>query len=242
MKILDIHIEPQPNGVTCGPTCLHAIYHYLGNTLTLNEVIQQVSYLENGGTLAVLLGCHALTLGYQVTLHSLNMYILDPTWIALDKQALLHKLNEQITRSKNPKIITTTKAYCQFLELGGTICFSEITEAQLARYIDNNIPLLSGVNSTYLYTSMRDYTGAQDQVVYDEFLGEPTGHFVVLRGCDTENHKLFIADPYAPQSLSTTHYYDVSFAHWLHAHLLGISTYDTELLAIENSVSGKATS
>jgi len=232
---IDLLMNAQPDGITCGPTCLHAIYRFYKAKISLEEVIEKVSYLENGGTLAVLLGCHALEQGYQAKLHSLNLYVLDPSWINFSSHLLLEKLRHQALHSKNKKVITMTNAYIRFLELGGTISFTEINEDLLCAYFEKNIPLLSGVNATYLYQNMRDYTGEDNQVVYDEFLGEPTGHFLILRGYDKEQRKLFVADPYLPHPLSQMHYYAVPFSRWLHAHLLGAMTNDAELLAIHRS-------
>ena len=60
---LKLDILPQPDNMTCGPTCLHALYRYYGDDLLLEDVIEQVPSLEGGGTLAVLLACHALRRG-----------------------------------------------------------------------------------------------------------------------------------------------------------------------------------
>ena len=38
--MIELNIRTQPNDETCGPTSLHAIYHYYGKTITLNEVIE----------------------------------------------------------------------------------------------------------------------------------------------------------------------------------------------------------
>ena len=33
-------ILPQPDGTTCGPTCLHAVYQHYGDKLSLDRVIR----------------------------------------------------------------------------------------------------------------------------------------------------------------------------------------------------------
>ena len=78
---------------------------------------------------------------------------------------------------------------------------------------------------------MRDYTSDDNQVVYDEWLGTPTGHFVVVSGYQ-KHEQLAIADPYAPHTLSNTSYYTIPYSHWLYSHLLGCMTYDAEFVAI----------
>lgn len=59
-KPLQLDILTQPDDTTCGPTCLHAVYDYYGDRLPLDQVIGEAGRLEDGGTIAVLLGCHAL--------------------------------------------------------------------------------------------------------------------------------------------------------------------------------------
>jgi hypothetical protein len=56
----DFAIEAQPDGTTCGPTCLHAVYRYFGDAIELAQVVREVPRLEEGGTLGGLLGVHAL--------------------------------------------------------------------------------------------------------------------------------------------------------------------------------------
>jgi hypothetical protein len=57
---LGFDINAQPDEVTCGPTCLQALYQYYKDTTPLNQVIREVKQLKSGGTLAVMLGNHAL--------------------------------------------------------------------------------------------------------------------------------------------------------------------------------------
>ena len=43
---LPIRILPQPDEITCGPTCLHAIYNYYGDEIPLERVIAEVPMLD----------------------------------------------------------------------------------------------------------------------------------------------------------------------------------------------------
>ena len=231
--MLDLAMATQPDGVSCGPTCLQAIYQYYADPLSLTETIQEVPMLDTGGTLAILLGCHALRRGYQATLYSFNLKVLDPTWMVDSASLLIDKLRLQLTKTGDDKVKVLTQAYLKFLELGGKLQFGEISFDLIRTYLDRQIPLLSGVSATYLYKNMRDYTSEDNQVVYDEWLGAPSGHFVVIRGYESDSQQLYIADPYQPHPLSLDNYYTVDFLHWLHALLLGVITNDAELLAIE---------
>ncbi len=42
---LHFEIQPQPNNTTCGPTCLHAVYRYLGEEIPLLQVIEETQVL-----------------------------------------------------------------------------------------------------------------------------------------------------------------------------------------------------
>ena len=79
MKVqLNLTIRPQPNDETCGPTCLHALYRYYGDDLPLSKVIEEVPTLPGGGTLSVLMACHALRRGYRATIYTYELQLFDP--------------------------------------------------------------------------------------------------------------------------------------------------------------------
>ena len=50
---LNFDIKAQPDEVTCGPTCLHALYQHYDNNISLKQVIQEKKKKKTGGTLAV---------------------------------------------------------------------------------------------------------------------------------------------------------------------------------------------
>ena len=78
---IKLDILPQPDDYTCGPTCLHAVYNYYGDKISLLKVIEEVPTLYSGGTLAVMLGCHALQRGYKASIYSYNLELFDPSWL-----------------------------------------------------------------------------------------------------------------------------------------------------------------
>jgi hypothetical protein len=89
---LAFEILPQPDSESCGPTCLQAVYRYFGDEMPLEQVIAECIRLEEGGTLAVLLGCHALRRGYDATIYTYNLQVFDPTWFHPERQPLSEKL------------------------------------------------------------------------------------------------------------------------------------------------------
>jgi hypothetical protein len=221
----------QPDDTTCGPTCLHSVYEYYGDTISLQQVINEVKSLKGGGTLAVLLGNHALQRGYKATIYTYNLHIFDPTWFA-EKRTLAEKLKAQATIKNDDKLFFSTQGYLEFLERGGTLLFEDLTIVLIRKFLKKSIPILTGLSSTYLYRSVRENP---DNNLDDNIAGTPTGHFVVLCGYDKEKREVLVADPYKLNPVSQDQYYMVSIARLLGAVLLGILTHDANLLIIEPS-------
>jgi len=230
MKVrLPYSILPQPDDSTCGPTCLHSLYHYYGEQISLSQVIDQVQMLEEGGTLAVQLACHALQRGYQATIYTYKLQLFDPSWLLPEGPDLRERLQQQMAFKKDEKLQTASKAYLQFLDLGGELRLEDLTPSLLRRYVKRQIPVITGLSSTYLYRTPREFGPNCD---YDDIRGEPTGHFVVLSGYNKESRTLQIADPLLPNPVASSQLYDVNIDRVLCAILLGVLTYDANLLII----------
>ncbi len=228
---LDIRMLPQPDDISCGPTCLQAVYRYLGRRMDLGQIITEVPGLPEGGTLAVSLGNHALRLGYRARLYSYHLKIFDPSWRGLDSAALVGKLQAQLQHKHGKKFQEASRAYIRFLELGGEIAFDDLRPRLLDHAFDAGLPVLTGLSATYLYDSCREYTNRHNRAVYDDLRGEPTGHFVVL--CGREGRKVRVADPFIGNPLAEeSHYYDVGMDRLIRAILLGVMTYDANLLVL----------
>ncbi len=229
--MLQIKIKNQPNDTTCGPTSLHAVYKYYGDKISLKEVVSQVTYFNDGGTLAVFLACHALERGYNVKLYTYNLNVFDPTWFK-NNVDIISKLKEQYYYKRNKKLKIVSKAYIRFLEMGGKIRYDELIPSLLKKYFEKGIPILTGLSATYLYQSKRESTIKNNRLKYDDVKGYPMGHFVVLCGYDEEKKHVVIADPYTNHPFNSN-YYSVKVSRLINSILLGIVTYDSILLIIE---------
>jgi hypothetical protein len=225
---LHLDILPQPNDSACGATCLNAIYRYFGDENSLTELIGEVEHLEEGGTLGVLLGQHALKQGYRVTIYNYNLEVFDPTWFDIDSKQLQEKLKSQIRAKQKPRLNRAAKAYLDFLAQGGEIRFTDLTPDLIRRYLKKSVPVLAGLSSTYLHRSAREY--GENQV--DDVQGFPVGHFVVLCGYDPKARRVLVADPYLPGLIANSQYYEVDIFRLINAILLGVLTYDANLLII----------
>ena len=226
----EVRILPQPTDESCGPTCLQAVYNYYEDTIGLDELIGSVKSVDGGGTLAVMLGNHALKRGYQASIYTYNLQVFDPTWFQKPTD-VTSKLREQRRHKKNPKMNLAIEEYLQFLELGGVLKFEELTANLLRKILKKETPILTGLSATYLYQSARELP---DTNQYDDVKGHPTGHFVVICGYDEKERKVLIADPLKPNPISETEqYYHVPIQRLLNSVLLGIVTYDANLLIIQ---------
>ncbi len=230
---LYLDISPQPDDTTCGPTCLHAIYRYFDDPIGLNRVVSEVTDLEGGGTLAVYLACHALRRDYKATIYTYNLKLFDPTWFATNGPDISEKLRLQLRYKDDDALFNTaTHAYLKFFELGGKLRFQALTPGLIRKYLKREVPVLTGLNATYLYNSSREYV-ADDHLVYDDIRGESTGHFVVLAGYDKMSRNVLIADPLKPNPVSAHQQYQVDIYRLVCSIMLGIVTYDDNLLIIE---------
>jgi len=226
---LHLDISKQPDDTTCGPACLHSVYEYYGDSISLEQVINEVKSLKGGGTLVVLLANHALRRGYRATIYTYNLHVFDPTWFTR-KEDISEKLKAQATIRNDDKLSFATQGYLEFLENGGKLLFEDLTIGLIRHFLKKSIPILTGLSSTYLYRSERENP---DNNLDDNIAGSPTGHFVVLCGYDRNKREVLVADPYKMNPVPGDHYYMVSIARLLGAVLLGILTHDANLLIIE---------
>lgn len=93
--------------------------------------------------------------------------------------------------------------------------------------------MLSGLSATYLYRSSREFADEAGNSVYNDVRGYPMGHFVVLCGFTDDLQHVVVADPYPENPYFKNNYYEVGLSHLLSSIMLGMSTFDANLLAIE---------
>jgi hypothetical protein len=229
--VLGFDIQAQPDEVTCGPTCLQALYQYYGEKVSLNQVIREVKSLKTGGTLAVMLGNHALKRGYKAHIYTYNLNVFDPTWFKRPSRKIVQYLKQQMSfKNKRRKLQVASHAYIKFLEAGGELKYSELDAALIKKYLKRSVPILTGLSATYLYGTPREIPQYD---TYDSIKGEPAGHFVVISGYDEEKDCVYLSDPMEPNPMGQGQVYSVSFARLINSIMLGIVTYDANLLVIE---------
>ena len=222
-------VEPQPDDVTCGPACLHGVYRHFGDEVPLEQVIADIHTLDRGGTLDVFLANHALKRGYDAKILTYNLDLFDPSWFSLPNEALRERLAAQAEVKPWRRLQAATRGYDEFLRLGGKLELRDLEPKLLRQQLDRG-PVIAGLSASYLYRAVRDIpeTNADDDV-----RGEPVGHFVVLTGHRRDAREILIADPLEGNPLVRSRYYAVQVQRLIGAILLGVMTYDANLLVIE---------
>lgn len=225
---LRLEIQEQPDDTTCGPTALHAVYRFHNDPIGIDRVVAEVPRLGNGGTLAVMLGCHARRRGYDATIYTYNLQMFDPSWFR-PRVDLADRLTRQARAKAGGRLEAATRSYLEFLEIGGRIRFEELTPQLLRRILASGLPILTGLSATYLYRASRELDASNEP---DDVAGQPVGHFVVLSGYDAAKGTVIVSDPYGSNPMSKTRHYHMSVPRVIGAIFLGVLTYDANLLVL----------
>jgi len=215
------------------------VYRYFGDSVPLPRIIEEIPQLEDGGTLAVVMACHALQRGYQATIYTYNVHVFDPTWFRPNTDSLVERLETQRKSAELPRLQMACSEYLDFLRLGGKLRMEDLTSELIRRFLKNSTPILTGLSATYLYRAKREF--GRDSVP-DDVRGSPVGHFVVLCGYDQSNRTVLVADPLQPNPLANEPMYAVEIDRVKNAILLGIVTHDANLLIIEPRTNRKRAS
>ncbi len=180
--------------------------------------------------LAVMMGNHALARGYQATIYTYNLNVFDPTWFNLSPHKMILNLKRQMQhKSKRRKLVVASRAYIRFIEAGGKLLYAELDETLIKSYLKKSVPIMAGLSATYLYGTPREISANNK---YDSVKGVPVGHFAIINGYDEGSNNVYLADPMNPNPLKSQ-YYNVTFDRLINSIMLGIVTYDANILIIE---------
>src|SRR5664279_1068494 len=124
---LPVEMLLQPDEITCGPTCLHAIYRYWGRNEPLQDVIERTAKLGRGGTVAVFLACDALQQGFQATIYTFNLTVFDPSWFGGKVNIRERLLLQRAEKSHDQRVQEVTASYIEFLRLGGRLRLTDLS-------------------------------------------------------------------------------------------------------------------
>lgn len=191
----------------------------------------------------MMLGRDALNRGYGAKIYTYNVDMFDPTWFdesrspaeAQSRKQTNERLSSFIRKQKyakshDRKLQVASDAYLEFLALGGEILFRDLTPQLIRGYLEKGTPVLTGLSATYLYRTAREMADTNE---FDSISGTPSGHFVVIAGMDREKKSLLVADPFDLNPFVEGNYYWIETHRVISSILLGILTYDANLLVIE---------
>jgi hypothetical protein len=179
--------------------------------------------------LAVQLARHALRRGWRAQIYTYNLQVFDSTWFHDPRPDLRARLSDQAGAESKRKLRFATEAYLEFLELGGQVDMRDLTADFLAEVMEQDAPVLTGLSSTWLYRASRE-VGVEP--VDDDVRGVPQGQVVVLLGWEEQLRHVFVADPLRSNPFSAAPVYSVDVDRLIAAILLGIVTYDANLLVL----------
>lgn len=227
---LPVSIHHQPDATTCGPTSLHALYAYYGDSISLEQVIEEIRTVPGGGTVGVHLALHALRRGYQADMWICNVAHWDPTWFQTrtDIGAKLEARARAKGLLDDPRYGPMVRAVREYLARDGRTHWRALTPHALGSVLKQGHPILAGTNGTYLYQSARETLEGVDDV-----RGDPFGHFVVICGYHSPTRTVSIADPLKDNPMTGTKYYQADVHRLIGAIYLGAFTDDGNLLVIQ---------
>jgi len=226
---LQFTVPQQPDDESCGITCLQAVYKHYGFETSAEALKHQVVHWQKtGGTVGVNLARHALAHDFSAEIYTYNIKVFDPTWSELPKETLLAKLKLRQKRVRSSRQKKEISFYLDFIKHGGTLRFDDLNEELFRRLLASQRPVICGLSATYLYQSVRELSNNQE----NDVLGQPVGHFVVVSAYNAETHEVQIHDPLRRHPLSATGTYSLPFQKFSNAVMLGILTYDANLVVI----------
>jgi hypothetical protein len=153
--------------------------------------------------------------------------MFDPSWFDGGSD-IADRLRWQLKHKGGVRRAAATKAYLRFLAGGGRIRYRVMRPELIAGYLRRGIPVLTGLSATYLYGCARE-----TEKDYDNLRGVPQGHFVVLSGWDARRRTVEVADPLQDNPLHGRCQYTVGMDRVIGAILLGIVTYDANLVTLQ---------
>lgn len=233
LKRAKLSIIPQPTETSCGPTCLKAIYDHYGLDIPLPQLIQEIASLEEGGTLMCTLANHALRRGFSTTIYTYNLEVFDPTWFPAHSETIIEKLKLRKQIKSKKKLQYACQNYIEYFTLGGKMKMEDLNPGLIRSYLKEGMPILTGLSSTYLYREKRALFNGQNHTP-DDVAGNPDGHFVIMESYNPDNKMVSVLDPYSMNPYSAKLQYELPLDRLINAILLGIITYDANLLIIKN--------
>ena len=178
------------------------ILNFYGINKSIKDIQKEVPvYIsKNGKPLGTSLGhiaAYFATLGFSVTLHTVDVEIFDQSWGKISQKKLIENLKKRRpfvkhARYDNDALDVIFDGYLSLLKLGGNIKLPLLNK----KYIENllaNGPVYAVVSYNFLNSSPKFSLDKHNKLTEDSIKGEPATHAIVLAGLNED--KFLIVDP-----------------------------------------------
>lgn len=203
----------QPTNETCSQASLAMLFSYYSKSYSPQDIMRivPVNKDENGddwGTINQHLATWCLSQGYSVSMYSSDFQILDTSWMNLDLEEVVEKL-QSVKGHRNIPVLGKNfselyiQSYIDFIQAGGELHIEQFITTPLLDSLLKNGPILTCICMNPYYGNGRQGDGAAlRENVVDAVDGRLYNHSVVIHGKDDTGDYL-IADPWATPGMYT---------------------------------------
>ena len=175
---------------SCGPICLANIYDYLKINVGLKKILTDLKIENKTTTYVPQLALHLKSQGLNTTLISSTPYIVSPSWFNKSNLIIVERLEKYITFNKKNKWEKTIKYLITYLKNDGNLRIIDLTTKIIDHYLDDGYLIVCCLEESWIWGERK----VKVIVKFDDVLGAPRGHFIVLYGKDKSDY--FVSDPY----------------------------------------------
>lgn len=189
--------------VDCGPCSLLNVYEHFGLKEKLTTIKQRI-HVHANGTYAAQLAQDAMEQGLEVELLTSSGYLVDASWSDLPNQAIIKKLRRWVVENPDERWYRSALYLQYYLEAGGKFKIIDFSTKLIDSYLVQGHVILALVEDSWLWGKRK----IENSPVFDDILGAPRGHFVVVYGQVADEYK--ISDPYPTGLPNRTGLYSVN--------------------------------
>lgn len=200
-----INHQYQPTNTTCSPTALSMLLGYYGNEISVDDVSAKVPQVKNKkgedfGTINQQMATWCKSLGFDVTLYTADVQVIDQSWSKLSQNEVVERLEARKAGLKVPSLgelwnTAYCEAYIEFIQSGGELHIVNAITSKLLYELLEDGPVLPCLSFDTLYGKGRTSNIGEKETKPDDVNGKAWNHSVVIYGNDDEGNFL-VADPW----------------------------------------------
>lgn len=200
----------QPTNNSCSQSALAILLSFFGQNYAPEDIMAKIPVNKNDkgediGTINQHLATWCLSQGYEVEMHTADFEIIDLSWIGLETEKLLERMELAKETREIPALGKTwskiyMQSYIDFVKAGGKLHILPYMTTELLNGLIADRPLLLCVNYNVLYGIGRSNNTGLRKAEVDDVNGKLTNHSIVIYGLDDDGNYL-VADPYKEPGL-----------------------------------------